>query len=117
MSEVWLLTETLGDSMSPFGAKKSIGATEEAKFHCRDSFVAVDGRWILKGRDMLEQRRKILERDGYTCQECKSDFHGYGYCLEIDHIVKRSRSRDDRMENLRTLCFVCHRRRHNGQAG
>ena len=51
--------------------------------------------------------RKILERDGWRCQACGS-MSG----LEVHHMERRSRRRDDSEENLITLCSNCHRLIH-----
>ena len=51
-------------------------------------------------------RTRILERDGWRCQECGS-MEG----LEIHHMKARSRLGDDVMDNLITLCVECHVRR------
>jgi len=55
-------------------------------------------------------RRKVLERDGYKCQDC-------GKCLkdkpswftEVHHVVPRCKGGTDHPSNLKTLCVVCHR--------
>jgi 5-methylcytosine-specific restriction endonuclease McrA len=55
-------------------------------------------------KEEYEKRKKeVLERDGYRCKLCRSMNN-----LTVDHIVKRSRGRDDSMANLRTLCTDCH---------
>jgi 5-methylcytosine-specific restriction endonuclease McrA len=32
--------------------------------------------------------------------------------LEVDHIISRGKGGDDSLDNLRSLCFTCHRARH-----
>ena len=59
-------------------------------------------------------RKKILERDNYTCQEC-------GICktdephilLEIDHIKPLSRGGLTTEDNLQVLCWKCNRTKGN----
>lgn len=58
--------------------------------------------------------RLAMERDKWRCSMC-----GRIGKLEIDHIKARSKGRDDRVENLRSVCSGpggCgfHQRRHGG---
>ncbi len=76
-----------------------------------------DGREICRtGATWKARRRQAWERDGHCCQDC-----GIGLSLEwaeIDHVMPRRMGggwRDDRLENLRTLCSPCHRRRHEAR--
>ena len=62
--------------------------------------------------DWSTRRRKTLERDNYTCQNC-------GYVggevgdFEIHHIVPRRAGGTHKLSNLKTLCTVCHDSVHN----
>lgn len=59
-----------------------------------------------------QNRMKALVRDGYRCVLC-----GSGYATQADHIVSRGMAgskRNDRLDNLRTLCCDCHVERHGG---
>ena len=53
---------------------------------------------------------RVLKRDANTCQHCgcwtKSPPH---------HVKHRSQGGDDTLENLITLCIVCHRAVHDGK--
>lgn len=51
-----------------------------------------------------------LNRDNYTCQYCNTKKG----TLHIHHIIYRSKSGSDKLENLITLCEECHRKLHNG---
>jgi len=51
--------------------------------------------------------RKVLERDGWRCQEC-----GRANELQVHHVRFRSALGDDDMENLITLCSDSHRTAH-----
>jgi hypothetical protein len=53
-------------------------------------------------------RKKVFERDNYTCQECK----GSGVTLQADHIKPFAFFPELRLviENGRTLCVLCHRK-------
>ncbi|MFA4971915.1 MAG: HNH endonuclease [bacterium] len=55
----------------------------------------------------LALRTMILERDGFTCQEC-----GTWRDLTIHHIRTREAGGPDSPENLITLCRDCHTRLH-----
>src|SRR6266851_8067027 len=52
-------------------------------------------------------RRRVLERDGWRCQEC-----GSMEILQVHHMKPRSRLGDDVLYNLITLCVDCHRKSH-----
>jgi 5-methylcytosine-specific restriction endonuclease McrA len=52
--------------------------------------------------------KRILERDGWRCQNCS--------CLEnlqVHHIQPRSLLGHDSDRNLITLCVACHQRLHD----
>jgi 5-methylcytosine-specific restriction endonuclease McrA len=56
----------------------------------------------------LELRKKIYERDFWTCQECKIKCHGNGtkdkiQCHHIDYDIT-----NNELSNLITLCASCH---------
>jgi len=51
--------------------------------------------------------RQALERDSWRCQVC-----GAGTHLQVHHQEFRSRSGDDSLHNLITLCVDCHRQVH-----
>lgn len=59
-------------------------------------------------------RKKILNRDHFTCQECKIKFEP-NY-LEIDHIVSREKGGTHEDSNLQVLCIKCHRIKHSTTA-
>jgi len=82
--------------------------------------VMLDGREVLTGAAWEQRKREVWERDAGLCQIQAAPY--LGICaryvpwpearLNIDHIVKRSESRDDRASNLRVLCPYHHRMRH-----
>ncbi len=52
--------------------------------------------------------RQVKERDAYQCQIC-GDRKGDPYCqLHSHHIVPRSKGGSDDLENLITICDLCH---------
>ena len=50
-------------------------------------------------------RWQVVARDRYRCRWC-----GSAGPLELHHVRKRSQGRDDKPENLLTLCRFCHER-------
>lgn len=59
-----------------------------------------------------QNRLKALARDGYQCARC-----GATEKLHAHHRVHRgmgAANRDDRVENLETICHRCHGREHGG---
>jgi 5-methylcytosine-specific restriction endonuclease McrA len=66
-----------------------------------------DGREILSGYRYEIRRRQVLQRDEFRCVAC-----GSYNSVAVHHRHKRSLGRDDRMDNLATLCAECHRAEH-----
>ena len=67
-----------------------------------------------------DQRFRILERDGYTCQVCglaagdpDPDRPGRTVRLHVDHVVPRHEGGTNDDDNLRALCNVCNEGRSN----
>ena len=58
-------------------------------------------------------KAKVLYRDNYQCQHCKTTKKGIQY--DVHHIVFRSNGGSDNEENLITLCHDCHTALHNGE--
>lgn len=61
-------------------------------------------------------RRQVLRRDGYSCQTC-----GWSHALwntsdprflEIHHIVQHAKGGSNTLDNLITLCNICHDELH-----
>lgn len=56
-----------------------------------------------------EIRRKVIERDGYRCQECGIEVgRRRGLEPNVHHMVPRSSRGADEEANLITLCLPCH---------
>jgi len=55
-------------------------------------------------------RKRVLERDGWRCQECGSMNN-----LQVHHKQARSQLGDDAIDNLIAFCAICHRKRHEGR--
>ena len=62
-----------------------------------------------------EQRKAILERDQYTCQDCGHHGQpGQGEDdLQVHHIMPRAYGGTNDPDNLMTLCSACHVARDN----
>lgn len=60
-----------------------------------------------RNEDWSDRRDRVMQRDGYRCQECGERFAD-SRPLEAAHIVARADGGSDAMENLRTLCIACH---------
>lgn len=71
-----------------------------------------------RGPEWRQTRESVLERDDMRCQSCgqtqREHKEEYGSGLHAHHLEKRisfeTPSDADRMDNLVTLCAVCHRR-------
>jgi 5-methylcytosine-specific restriction endonuclease McrA len=50
-----------------------------------------------------ELRHRVLERDGWRCQNC-----GAAQNLQVHHIERRSKLGSDTCDNLIALCAQCH---------
>lgn len=67
---------------------------------------------IRNSKEYAEWKKKVFERDNFTCIWCRDNKGGN---LEADHIKKFSEYPELRFEvsNGRTLCVECHRKTHN----
>ena len=65
------------------------------------------------------QRRKILERDGYKCQQCglKGTLGKKPGTLQVHHVIYQESGGDNSPKNLTTLCYDCHRDQHGKKGG
>jgi len=81
---------------------------EREKFPIEQSWMGYERRpgWY-------DQRLQILERDGYTCRLCGKTVTSENG--EVDHIRQYKRFKlpvnANRLENLRTVCIECHRKK------
>jgi DNA mismatch endonuclease Vsr len=89
------------------------------------------GEYLLESLDLdpaigrsvsLQLRNQILERNGYTCQQCGASAHDVDDLdttkkvrLHIDHIVPLSQGGTNDPDNLRVLCSNCNHGKSNMQ--
>ena len=64
-------------------------------------------RLKLRAEDYKLLHRRVLERDGWRCQNC-----GSSKDLHVHHLAKRSKLGDDALDNLIVLCANCHKMQH-----
>ena len=57
-----------------------------------------------------ELSKECFNRDGWRCRHCHTS-HG----LHPHHIVYRSHGGKDEIDNLVTLCWLCHQEIHHGK--
>jgi hypothetical protein len=63
--------------------------------------------------DWGSRRRKVYQRDNYTCQNCGAKGGSKGNAeLHAHHIVPKSNGGTHRVSNLKTLCKQCHEAVH-----
>ena len=65
---------------------------------------------------------KVLERDGYKCLKCgmtdKEHHKIYKRSITVDHIDgkgRNSKSPNNELSNLQTLCLICHGKKDGGK--
>lgn len=92
--------------------KKDIEATAVADFWDGRSYVRSDGREVLWGKDMENRRFAVWGRDRGHCVRCGVRV---GESFHLHHKIHRGSNgvdRDDRADNLETLCWRCHSQEH-----
>ena len=72
-----------------------------------EKILAKNRRLRLDAKSYRALHRRVLERDGWRCQNC-----GRMQNLQVHHLEFRSQSGNDEEQNLITLCAECHARMH-----
>ena len=67
------------------------------------SLLEFEEAYGIEMKDWYHLTKKVRERDNYTCQFC-----GAKHSTSVHHIQPRRCGIDNSMENLITLCIVCH---------
>jgi len=71
----------------------------------------------------LEAREERLRRDHYICCDCMEEYQITGEkprtATMVHHVIPRSERPDLELdiENLRSLCYICHNRKHPEKGG
>ena len=68
-------------------------------------------RRMARGDEWGWVREEALDRDSHECQECHAT-----ECLQVHHIVPVCMGGDSSLENVITLCVICHRGVHKSWA-
>lgn len=59
------------------------------------------------------RRKKVYQRDNYTCQNCGATGGPHGNTeLHAHHVVPKSEGGSNQLKNLQTLCRDCHNAIH-----
>jgi hypothetical protein len=94
------------------GSAKGAGFVEAAEY-----LIALLETRVVQGRpsvgsgEAYDQRKAMLDRDGWRCRNtwCRSHKN-----LQVDHIIPRSQQGPDDEGNLWTLCAECHQFKETG---
>jgi len=77
-------------------------------------YYIMTDNWGGYGPEWDKLRRKVYERDNYTCQRCgyNSRRSKKSIPIQAHHIIPKSNGGSDTMDNLITLCRCCHGVQH-----
>ena len=96
----------------PRGHKKDAIETARVGFRNKHSFVSLDGKLFLKGKDWHQQVMEVFTRDNHKCRGCGKDMDwGYEW-VDVHHVQHRSKGGSDDLANLILLCRDCHNSQH-----
>jgi hypothetical protein len=103
--------------------KRDVQATQAARFEDERSYVAKDGRHVLRGYDWDERKRELFKRSGGRCEftyNTGAEFPDEEPRCSAEgaipaHIIPRHPLRDDRLSNLKHYC-VAHDKQMEKQA-
>ena len=62
-----------------------------------------------------QQRRFALQRDGYSCRDCSSRAEEVHHIIELTPANISDYDISLNLDNLVSLCFDCHQKRHKGE--
>ena len=66
-----------------------------------------------KDLEWLNLQRQVFERDNFKCRHCKGKLKSYE--LHGHHLIHREYGGEDTLENVVTLCQICHKDYHKGK--
>lgn len=75
-----------------------------------------DLRKGLTGRRRQETKRRILERDDFTCKACGCLLSGMKDSI-LDHTIPLAHGGSHQDENLQTLCQACSKKKTQAESG
>lgn len=78
---------------------------ESNPFYVKNSNKFLKNIWLPK-----KLRLEILERDNYTCKECFINYYDKQNLLHVHHIIPRRDGGTNDESNLKTLCYLCHKK-------
>ena len=70
-----------------------------------------------RARQAIKLRHEVLDRDGYKCVQDGATPEKDGVTLQIHHIKYVSQGGNNDLDNLVTLCHICHAGRHALERG
>ena len=78
----------------------------------------------LNKKEYAKFRIEVFQRENGICQECgkfvPAIMHNGGYdmflCGHVAHIRSRGAGGGDTPDNVKWMCFECHRREHDGRS-
>jgi len=91
-------------------ASDLVARTADCSTGYAKQFKYVDGEGVADSEASSKLKGDALERDENTCVSCGSTEN-----LSVHHIVPRNQGGPNELENLATLCDVCHYRAHGGR--
>ena len=99
------------------GGHRDLAATAAAKFTDPRSYVRLDGKQFLFGRDIEILRAQVFLRDSSRCTGEGEDGERCNRRVDWDtghlhHVIPRGRGGSDEMGNTVTLCGACHGKLH-----
>lgn len=102
------LSEAKKRNPSPHAFKEGVTVFSGEQHYNWQGGKTPENQRLRRSKEYRAWRKKVFERDNYTCQECKQR----GGYLEADHIKPWALYTELRFEltNGRTLCLSCHRK-------
>jgi len=57
---------------------------------------------------------QVFERDEYRCKYCHQQQPPEQHSFHCHHVIHKSQGGKDTLDNLKTTCWRCHRKIHDG---
>ena len=91
-------------SPSLFHSPECLKAWRKKRYSGKKNPRWLGGTVAYRGSDWDIQRKKAAERDNYTCQIC----FAIPEKINVHHIIPYRKTQNNSLDNLITLCSVCH---------